>query len=311
MKLGYLYLEKKETEKTLAISQELHQSCKLEGGADDPKKATSLIEIYALQIQIYTALNDFQHMSAAYHRYCHITSRFHPSLFLIPFPCSCLSVKNAAPSSLVNAIIKEAGGKVESKASAWNSAYRSFFDAFHSYDEAGHPRRLQCLKYLALANMMMLSNINPFESQETRPYVGIPDIAPMVGLVNAYQARDIDAFSRYVETQRNAIFDDFMVEFVPQLFINLRTQLLMKQIQPYTVVRIPFLAQVLDIKEDEVENMVVGLVLDKTIEAKIDQINKRLIVGSRDLNAAKKYNKLFHWASQLAAYQRIITSKVG
>lgn len=192
-----------------------------------------------------------------------------------------MQVKNAAPSSLVNAVIKEAGGKVDAKSGSWNSAYRSFFDAFHSYDEAGNARRLVTLKYLALANMMMLSNINPFESQETRPYKDVPEISPMVALVNAYQQRDIDSFTKCVDTQRNVIFDDFMVEFLPQLYINLRTQLLIKQIQPYTAVRLPFLAQMLDIKEDEVESMLVSLVLDKQIEAKIDQLNRRVIVGSR------------------------------
>jgi COP9 signalosome complex subunit 2 len=155
-----------------------------------------------------------------------------------------LQVKNAAPSSLVNAVIKEAGGKVEAKSGSWNSAFRSFYDAFHSYDEAGQIRRLLCLKYTALANMMMLSNINPFESPETRPYKEVPEIAPMVALVTAYQQRDIDGFFRMLETQRAQIFDEFMAEFIPQLVVNIRTQLLIKMLQPYTTVRIPFLAQV-------------------------------------------------------------------
>lgn len=128
---------------------------------------------------------------------------------------------------------------------------------------------------------MQLSNINPFESQETRPYKELPEIAPMVTLVSAYQKHDIDAFSRMVETQRAAIFDGFMDAFVPQLFINIRTQLLIRLINPYTAVHIPFLATTLNVSEEDVENMVVSLVLDKAIEAKIDQIQRRLLVKSR------------------------------
>jgi COP9 signalosome complex subunit 2 len=64
-----LFLEKKEFEKILAIAKELHMSCQLEGGIDDPKKATSLIEVYALQIQVFTAMGDFPRMSEAYHRF--------------------------------------------------------------------------------------------------------------------------------------------------------------------------------------------------------------------------------------------------
>ena len=37
--------------------------------------------------------------------------------------------------------------------------------AFKSYDEAGVMRRIQCLKYLVLANMLMESNVDPFDAQ--------------------------------------------------------------------------------------------------------------------------------------------------
>ena len=44
------------------------------------------------------------------------------------------------------------------------------FQAFKSYDEAGVPRRVQCLKYLVLANMLMESKVDPFDAQEAKPY---------------------------------------------------------------------------------------------------------------------------------------------
>lgn len=42
--------------------------------------------------------------------------------------------------------------------------------AFKSYDEAGVARRVQCLKYLVLAYMLMESNVDPFDAQEAKPY---------------------------------------------------------------------------------------------------------------------------------------------
>jgi hypothetical protein len=41
--------------------------------------------------------------------------------------------------------------------------------AFRAYDEAGNPRRVACLKYLVLANMLMQSNVDPFDSQARGP----------------------------------------------------------------------------------------------------------------------------------------------
>lgn len=51
----------------------------------------------------------------------------------------------------------------------WGRAGEDFFESFKNYDEAGSPQRIQVLKYLVLAYMLMGSEINPFDSQETKP----------------------------------------------------------------------------------------------------------------------------------------------
>ena len=55
----------------------------------------------------------------------------------------------------------------------WNRASEDFFESFRNYDEAGLPQRIQVLKYLVLANMLTGSEVNPFDSQETKPFVCI------------------------------------------------------------------------------------------------------------------------------------------
>lgn len=60
----------------------------------------------------------------------------------------------------------------------WEAAQIDFFQAFLSYDEAGSPQRIQVLKYLVLAHMLMGSDINPFDSQETKPWVASPVLWP-------------------------------------------------------------------------------------------------------------------------------------
>lgn len=44
-------------------------------------------------------------------------------------------------------------------------------------------RRTACLKYLVIANMLMKSAINPFDSQEAKPYRLDPEILAMTNLV--------------------------------------------------------------------------------------------------------------------------------
>ena len=53
----------------------------------------------------------------------------------------------------------------------WDKAQVDFFEAFRNYDEAGSPQRISSLKYLVLAHMLMDSEIDPFDSQETKPCV--------------------------------------------------------------------------------------------------------------------------------------------
>ena len=36
----------------------------------------------------------------------------------------------------------------------WAEAATDFFEAFKNYDEAGNPRRIQCLKYLYLFKLL-------------------------------------------------------------------------------------------------------------------------------------------------------------
>ena len=38
--------------------------------------------------------------------------------------------------------------------------------AFKNYDESGSPKKINCLKYLVLANMLMDSKVDPFDAPE-------------------------------------------------------------------------------------------------------------------------------------------------
>ena len=77
----------------------------------------------------------------------------------------------------------ECGGKMHLREQEYEEAHTDFFEAFKNYDESGSPRRTTCLKYLVLANMLMKSAINPFDSQEAKPYKNDPEILAITNLV--------------------------------------------------------------------------------------------------------------------------------
>lgn len=101
----------------------------------------------------------------------------------------------------------------------YEKAHIDFFEAFKNYDESGSPRRTTCLKYLVLANMLMKSDINPFDSQEAKPYKNDKQILAMTNLVNAYQNNDINEFEKILRENRRTIMDDpFIKEHIEGLF---------------------------------------------------------------------------------------------
>lgn len=65
-------------------------------------------------------------------------------------------------------------------------------------------RRIQCLKYLVLANMLMESNVDPFDAQEAKPYKNDGEVLAMTNLVNAYQENNILEFEKILRTNKYA-----------------------------------------------------------------------------------------------------------
>ncbi|XP_058120352.1 COP9 signalosome complex subunit 2 [Anopheles ziemanni] len=290
-KLGKLYFDRNDFSKLQKILKQLHQSCQTDDGEDDLKKGTQLLEIYALEIQMYTVQKNNKKLKALYEQSLHI--------------------KSAIPHPLIMGVIRECGGKMHLREGEFEKAHTDFFEAFKNYDESGSSRRTTCLKYLVLANMLMKSGINPFDSQEAKPYKNDPEILAMTNLVTAYQTNDIMEFESILRNNRNNIMaDQFIREHIEDLLRNIRTQVLIKLIRPYTRITIPFISNELNIEPAEVESLLVSCILDNTIQGRIDQVNQVLELskesrcGARDVAIEK-------WANQISSVQAAIINKMA
>ena len=65
-KLGKLYYDRNEFNRLAKILKQLRQSCQTDDGEEDLKKGTQLLEIYALEIQMYTAQKNNKKLKALY-----------------------------------------------------------------------------------------------------------------------------------------------------------------------------------------------------------------------------------------------------
>ncbi|CAG8628074.1 8259_t:CDS:10 [Rhizophagus irregularis] len=277
LKLAKLWLDRKEYTRLNKILRQLHTSCQKDDGTDDQRKGTHLLEIFALEIQMYTETKNNKKLKALYQQ--------------------CLHVKSAIPHPRIMGVIRECGGKMHMGEKEWDKAQTDFFESFRNYDEAGSPQRIQVLKYLVLANMLTESQINPFDSQETKPYKNDPQIVAMTNLVSAYQRKEIREFEKILRDNRATIMDDLFIRtYIDDVLKNIRTQVLLRLIKPYTRIEIPFVSKQLNIPAQDVEDLLVGLVLDNKIVGRIDQVNQRLELyrqssDTQRYNAVESHNK--------------------
>ena len=172
----------------------------------------------------------------------------------------------------------------------FNDASQAFFQAFKSYDEAGDRSRLRCLKYLVMASMLHASSINPFDSHEARAHRDDPEIVAMTNLVQAFHNDDIRKFEQILKKNEGRIMDDeFVREHVADLLRTIRTQVIMRNIGPYTRIRLGRIAKDLnDIPVEDVESLLVSLILDGKLDGHIDQVKGILVKRSHDTAGGEK-----------------------
>ena len=179
----------------------------------------------------------------------------------------------------------------------WTEAATDFFEAFKSYDEAGQARRVQCLKYLVLANMLMRSEVNPFDAQEARPFKTDPEIMIITSLVTAYQQNSISDFESILKAHRDQISEDsFIREYMEDLLKNIRSHVLLNIIKPYTTIHIPFISGKLGVREIEVESLMVSPILDSTYKS-IDQTRQLELTAELGCYAKSEFQGARSWTT--------------
>ena len=304
IKLARLWLDRREYTQLVKLVRELHRACQKDDGTDDPSKGTYALEIYALEIQMYAETRNNKRLKVSIislDRWILLTS-IPQALYQ-----RALKVRSAVPHPKIMGIIRECGGKMHMSEENWKEAQTDFFESFRNYDEAGSLQRIQVLKYLVLTTMLMKSDINPFESQETKPYKNDPRISAMTDLVDAYQQNDIQRYESILQNNKDVLADPFIAENIDEVTRSLRTTGVLKLIAPYTRFTLAFIAKRLKISVSEVQDIVGFLILDKKLEGKIDQEKGTVETDNRsDVN---RTHALREWTSAIGALSKTVVDE--
>lgn len=278
VKLAKLYLDKKEYSALSSKVREIHKACQREDGSADPGKGTYSLEAYALEIQMYAEMKNNKRLKALYQK--------------------ALTVRSAVPHPKVQGVIRECGGKMHMSEENWKEAQSAFFESFKNYDEAGSMQRIQVLKYLVLTTMLMGSTINPFDSQETKPYRNDPRISAMTELVDSYQRDDVHRYESILKDNPDLLQDKFIAENIDEVSRTMRTKAVLKLVAPYSRFTLTFVAKHIRIPVNEVQDILGVLIVDKKLKAKIDQENGTVTVDN--VENEEQIERLRDWTNAVS-----------
>lgn len=153
--------------------------------------------------------------------------------------------------------------------------------------------------------MLMGSDINPFDSQETKPYRNDPRIAAMTELVDAYQRDDIGRYESILQQNKDLLADQFIAENIDEVTRNMRTKAIVKLVAPYTRFRLSFIAKKLDISVPEVQDIVGFLILDGRLAGKINQEAGTVEIESRS-DSDRRLHAVAEWTSAIKSFAKLV-----
>lgn len=255
LKLANIYVADASTNET-----HYHEATSLLGTletalASSTTSSSLYLEVLALELELCLAANDMDRLRLVY--------------------AKTLQTSTAVPHPKIMGVIKSCGGRLYVDDLRWEEAAESFFESFQNFDEAGMIERLTSLQYYVLTCMLANTGINPFESQETKPYKDHPMMAPLVQLVSAFEIHDLDAFNHCVKKNESVLHKDHLMSQLLNLIVkSLLGHGILEIVKSYRSISLEYLCAQLAVDLAILVESIVHLILDGTLaHARLD-VNK-------------------------------------
>jgi len=289
MKLIKTLVARGATSEALETLELVHKSLRLSNGKDDLKMYRSeLLDVY---VQKYQITGDKRLLT---HNEAFIPEKKDPSKD---------DKKSDGKESLVDprsqSILKEIWGTVYGDEGFWSLAKGEFFTAFSLYDELGNAQKAkQCLRYTVIANMLSGSEANVLDSQNAKAHENDKDIRIVNQLRLAHLRCDVRGFNSAMwEMKKDA--DPYLMKHIETIASDFQHRAIVTLVKPYRRVKLAHLADVLGENVPKIEEIVVHLILDGLIDARIDQVKGVLDLTGGSGGASRKYGALDAWCNAL------------
>ena len=135
-------------------------------------------------------------------------------------------------------------------------------------------------------------------------YKNDPQIQAMTNLVNAYQQKDIPLFQKILQRDAKDILSDpFIRTYIDTILRSIRNQVIVQVIRPYKRIELSFLAGKVGVTDDEVEELLRLLILDRKLgrSGKVDRVKKLLVFAELEgeEEEIERFEVLDRWAKSV------------
>ncbi|KAF9506651.1 hypothetical protein BS47DRAFT_387575 [Hydnum rufescens UP504] len=222
-----------------------------------------LTEVHLLESRVYRGLNNFPKAKSSL-----TSARTAANAIYCPPP---LQAQLDLQSGILHAEDKD-----------YKTAYSYFFETFENLSAQDDPKALTALKYMLLCKIMLNlpEDVTSLLSIKLAlRFAQLRDIESMRAVARAHQNRNLADFERALKDYREELSSDQTIRsHLAALYDTLLEQNLLRIVEPYSVVEIKYVAEVVGQGTAQVEAKLSQMILDKVLNGVLDQGNGCLIV---------------------------------
>jgi len=175
---------------------------------------------------------------------------------------------------LLQAALDNQSGILHAEEKDFKTAYSYFYEALEGFSSQDDPNAVYALKYMLLCKVMLhnAEDVNAIVMNKTALRYAGPEVEAMRAIAKAAQHRSLKEFEAALGAHPHALNEDLIVKsHLHDLYDTLLEDNLSKIVEPFSIVEISHIAELIELPVKTVEAKISQMILDKKFHGVLDQ----------------------------------------